>query len=202
MSMIDKIRNKARNLAADAAKREKELDALRGELAALEEDRTKAIDADDFSKVEELTRARADLMVKIEAREIINKRKSEQGVPRAETAEAWADDCAGYQKQIDKGMMEIRKLMRQAAEKAVEVSEQINAAWTARIDALGIVDDQEPETINAGNNDFDIVSFSAADLNKIRHFFTVEEWEKMHPGAVPIMANAVMDHNNPHFHFR
>ncbi len=200
-TMIDKIRNKIRSLGAEAEKREKELDALRSELAALEERRTNAIDADDLAAVENLTRQRADLMIRIEAREEINRRKNDQGITRAETAAAWADDCKVYQKQIDKDMADLRKLMRQAAEKAADVSEQINAAWTGRVDALTLIGDQEPDTINAGNGDFAGVSFSASDLNKVKQFFTNEEWAQIRPGALESVNAAVLNRVNNHFHF-
>ena len=200
MNMIEKIRDKIRNLGADSAKRESELDKLRADLAALDEKRTKAIDADNYKLVEDLTRERAEILLKIEAKEAINTRKNEQGVARAEIAEAWADDCSDYQKQIDKARKEIHSLMRQAAEKTLVMADAINSAWEARVAALRLANDQEPTTFNAGNSDFAGTNFKTSEILKIADFFTAEEWQQLRPDALAAIRTATRDKANHHFH--
>lgn len=202
MTMIEKIRNKIRNMGADSAKRESELDKLRADLAALDEKRTKAIDADNYKLVEDLTRERAEMLLKIEAKEAINTRKNEQGVTREEIAAAWADDCAEYQKQIDKAGKEYRQYIRQAAEKAVVICDLINAAWEDRVNALRLANDTEPITYNAGNNDFAGAVYNSADLLKIKPFFDEKGWQEIQPGALQSIGNATLNRTNAHFHIR
>ena len=192
--------NKIKNMDNETAKREKELEQLRADLADIDKRRTAAIDTDDINLVEQITRERADKLVQIEAREAINARKNAIGVSREEIAAAWAEDCGDYQKQIDKAEKEFAQIIRQAADKALVIADLVNAAWNCRVSALMLAKDEEPTSINGGNSDFTGVNFTGANLNKIRPFFDDRTWTEIRPDALMAISSATRDKFNRFYH--
>ena len=195
---IERFRQqKADNDKKIAAAAEK-VNALKKTREELEARINYSIDAGDQVTAEKLIRNRIDVDVQLE---IAQRTLSalDKPIDRAVVAEAWKEDLSDFQKQIEKSEKELQRIFRQAAEKALDIANLINASWDARYAALTTVDDQEPITYNAGNHDFPAVSFTAKDITNASELLTQDELNKIRPDAAGIISQATRDRSNIYF---
>lgn len=198
---IERFRQQKADNEKKAAAAAEKLQAMKENRANLETRIDAAIKDGDQVTAEKLIRSRNDADVQIE---IMEKTLSnlEKPIDREKVAAAWSDDCADYQKQIEKAEKELNQLIRQAAEKALAVADLINASWDARTDALSVVNDREPYTYNSGNRDFQGVSFTGATLNNVMELLPDEDVRKIRPDARGTVRQATRDRTNIYFRLR
>lgn len=180
---------------ATAAEKLAELKRQRADL----ETRVNAAIADgDQVTAEKLIRARLDTDIQIE---IAQKTLAslDKPIDRASVSAAWADDCADYQKQIDKAEKELQQIIRQAVEKAIALADIVNSAWDARCSALRLVKDQEPYTYNAGNTDFATVHHKMKILLDVSGLIPRDELNNIRPDASKTIGQAATDRSNQFF---
>lgn len=171
---------------------------LKRQRVDLESSITAAIADGDQVTAGKLIRNRMDVDVQIE---IVQKTLAnlDKPIDREAVSAAWSDDCADYQKQIDKAEKELKQIIRQAVEKALAMSDIVNSAWDARCSALRLVKDQEPYTLNGGNTDFAYVSCKEKKLVNVSELLTREELQVIRPDAAGTISKAATDRSNPYF---
>ena len=184
----------SRKIATAAEK----LAELKGKRADLETRVNAAIADGDQVTAEKLIRARLDTDIQIE---IAQKTLAslDKPIDREAVSAAWADDCADYQKQIDKVEKELQQIIRQAVEKALAMADIVNSAWDARCSALRLVKDQEPQTQNAGNTDFATVHHKMKILRDVSGLISREELQEIRPDAAGTIGKATTDKSNIFF---
>ena len=133
MELIEKYEAKKQKTEHDIIERQKQIDNLKDQLAALENDIFAAIDADSLDDVERLTRSKYDLQLRIDSAEMINKRKTESGGVSPEEAQAaWDEDLEKRQKAISAKSDRANKLLQDAVRAAADLAQEVTTAESIR----------------------------------------------------------------------
>lgn len=126
MELIEKYEAKKQKAEQDIIAKKQTVDNLKAQLAALDNDIITAIDADSLDEVEQLTRSKHDLEVRIDAAESIIKRKQESGgVTLEEAISAWEEDRKQREKTIKAKTDRANKLLQDAINGAADLAREI-----------------------------------------------------------------------------
>ncbi len=148
-SKIDRITHKIEAYQNEMANRLAATDQLQAEIDELDNQRDQAIDQDDLDTVERLTRQRADLLIKLDARKAVDARKAQKGITADEIIDAWNDDCTDYQKRVTAAEKELINALVIAANKTKALADIGAEGYRARESAIKLLgSDNKDDSFN------------------------------------------------------
>ena len=93
--------------------------------------------------MEALTRQRADMMIKLDARHAIDTHKAKNSVKKEEILEAWNDDCKDYQQRVTDAESKLTQKLVEAAKLSMQLASVAAEARKARAAAIKLAGDND-----------------------------------------------------------
>ena len=191
-SIIEKIRKRRQDRAAEIIRLSSDLDAMKAQRQQMETEINAAIDGDNTAQAERLVNQQHDLDVKIEVLERTISRKSAKDLDRAEIIEASNKETADYQKKIDQAQTAVMTAKKAYLSKLIDLAALVNEAWDARTNFCRLLEEiDDPTSYNVQTKEFDGVHASV-------------RWDKLdedllkeiNPAAVSILSEAARNKTN------
>ncbi len=186
MKDLNYYKKRKEESTAEQAKTAAELDSMRQNLAALDEEITAAVDAENLDLVADLNAQKMKLSNRIQAAEMIAARKKEKGAfSREEVAAANNDEMKRLQDEYNTAMETADKLHLDYIRALIVAAEIMQKAKNVRAEYLALVGTKEIQDVsNQGNSDFKKVCGSYDGQLTFKENETVN---KMRPGAVVLI---------------
>lgn len=142
-SKMEKLTRKIQASREEIEKQKRITEQLEADIKALDKRRDQAIEQDNLDQVEALTRQRADMMIKLDARRAIDNYKAQHSVKKEDILAAWSEDCKDYQKRITDAENELTQKLIEAAKLSMQLASVASEAYKARAAVMKLAGDND-----------------------------------------------------------